>query len=316
MELLSLKENTLFALETAISTGTIIACFSKDKNAFYLHTESLLKWLMIHNHFPQQWLQDFKKLKIKSLDELASSTPQTFTLDQLKVFLQKYHPGNEDINYHLNTGVYHVYLYMRKGMICTYLENKQPIQVDNPTHIIRYLNLECLLPFSTDPYQIAKNLLDGITINANQCNGFIFLDSTREEYAQGLQRILSLRAEGSSENHYQLNYQDLRFVTDEVKQGLKKHLPLTSGKSRQKIATESGVISGKVRREDTQEHWLSIKPQVLEIAKSCNKAYINKIAEIAKKRGLTSKSTRTLSRLIAADPCFAPYLKKNSLLID
>lgn len=307
-ELLLLEESKLPKLTAAINSGEIIAHFSKNEHIFYLDMKSLLKWLMRQGYFPETWIEHFRNIKIESLNDTANPTPHTFTLEQLRQFLRKYYPYNEDIYYHVSQGIYHAYINMKDGATCFYIENNQPIQIENNLYKTRYVGLERLLSPSTDPYQITKKLLDETTIKASKCASFICLDSTKEEVSFGLQRIFSLRKEDEFQVCHELTCKDLRFVADEVCDGLKKHL--ISDKKRQKIAAQNGRISGEARREDKDHHWLAIKERALDVAKEFSGESLNKIATIINRRGISTKSPRSICRYIENEPSFKPYFKK------
>jgi hypothetical protein len=308
-EILSLEKHVFLAFQKAVMNDDIPHAYnSKNKQIFYAEPRGVIKWLMRQGYFPEKWIEHFKDLKKESIKETIYPTPQTLTLGQLQRLLEKKYSGNEDIYYHVNNGLYNAYVNVRDELSCSYIENSHPLTVKNNLYNVRYSGLERLLPPSQDHEHVAKKLLDGTIIKATKYSSFIFLDSTHEEQAFGLQRIFSFRKNGIVNVYNELTPEDLRFVVDEIEQGLGKGARTKKTNSKRSI---NGKLSGQIRKEESEKNWTRLQPALIDIAQKHSPTNANKIACLAvKNKHILPSELSNTAKNIRLDKAFLPFFKK------
>lgn len=302
-EILSLNTTVYTKIKEAVEKKEIHFAFhSINKKIYYFEPASLLKWLMKYGHFPENWIAHFKEIKVESIKETTSPTPKTFTLNQLQNWLEKNHPEDVDIFYHVNSNIYHAYIHAHDSSFWIYSKQRYPNQ-KHPPYKIKFQHLERLLSPANDKTNSVIYLLNGSTIIAGgEYSNYVEVAVTDDEYKYGLSKLFILRNKDMPD---QLCSADLRFIVDEVKDGIKKY------KQVQSTASKSGGKSGEVRRENRDKIWSLAKPKALKAAIDYEGESINKIAGIIKERGIIESSIRTIARYIEADPSFKPYYKIN-----
>ena len=225
-EILSLNTAVYAKIKEAVEKKEIhLAFHSINKKIYYFEPTSLLKWLMRYGYFPEKLITHFHNIKVASFQETTAPTPQVFTLNQLQNWLEENYPEDIDIFYHVNNSIYHAYVYILNNSYCTYFKQRNPNQI-HPFYKIRYQHLERLLSPANDKANIVSYLLNGTKIiTGGKYLNHVEMAVTDDEYSYGMSRLFALQTDDFCNN---LSPSDLRFIVDEVKDGIKKYKKIKS----------------------------------------------------------------------------------------